>query len=104
MAEAVERTGALMFWKTRRVHRMMDKYFWEGFFSRLGDGPSRFLMEFSEGPQWWTDVADLAYEAGWTYADEVVSKLGTRRFGFPIDRKIPARVVAECYAAARLTG
>ena len=93
-----------MLGRKRKVHKLMDENFWDGFFDRLGDGlgPSRCFC-YAEGPQWWDDVADVAYAAGWTYADEVIGKRGTRRFGFAIDRKIPPRVVADCYAAARLT-
>jgi hypothetical protein len=89
--------------RRRAVHKLMDENYWDGFFCRLGDGlgPGR-CFEYTEGPTWWNDVAGVAYSAGWTYADDVIAKLGTRRFGSTVSRDIPARVVAGCYAAARL--
>lgn len=92
-----------MFAKRKRVEKMMRDEYWNGFFSRLGDGLGpRRCLEYTEGPRWRNAVADVAYEAGWEYANDVIAKLGTCKFGSTVDREIPPRVVADCYAAARL--
>lgn len=88
--------------RRRKVRKFVEEYYWDGFFSYLGDGWSARGMQFSELPKWCDDVADLAYKAGYEYAKESVAKVGTRKFGRSLDRTIPPRVWADAFGAARL--
>lgn len=93
--------------KTRRqVDRLVERHFWEGFFSYLNDGPASHGLEYTHAPRWWTRVACIAYQEGHAHAKQVVEKVGTRRIGYaPMKgtgiRAIPGRVYAECYGEAR---
>lgn len=85
-----------------RVDRLVKTEYWDGFFARLGQrsGPDRPL-EYYELPRWYNEVADIAYKAGWLFANETLES-APAKFGRTIDRTIPGAVYAEAYGAARL--
>jgi len=93
--------------KKRQVDRLVERHFWEGFFSYLVDGNSSYGLQYTQAPAWWTRVANIAHAEGYVHAKDVVSKIGTRRIGLaPMKgqgvRAIPGRVFAECYGEARV--
>lgn len=56
------------------------------------------MGKMAEGPRWWQDVLDIAYNAGQDYAADTLDRRD-RRPQFPVE-DVPANVLAECYAAA----
>ncbi len=86
--------------KKRRVHKLIEEYFWDGFWRRLDSDKSvrGRLSSYRDYPAWWDEIADIASKAGYDAAE---AKLAGGRIlsGRP---EIPARVYADAYGAAKL--
>jgi hypothetical protein len=84
------------------VDRLVKKEYWNGFFAALGHGmgpekPLRYEMVSA----WYNEVAEIAYKAGYLFGAGVLAA-PKKRYGSPVDRRIPGGVYAEAYGAARL--
>lgn len=93
--------------KKRRVHWLIEKGFWDGFWRRMsseqGWGGRGRVLSFTQAPGWWDEVTDIAAKAGWGAAEEVISNLSRQRPAFGHVPEIPASVYAEAYGAARIS-
>jgi hypothetical protein len=85
------------FSKRWRVRRWARKCWWDGFLAGVG-GQTHWIGSMYEGPRWWQDVRQLAYDAGVDHARDVIAKRDERTVS--PERDIPADVLATCYAAA----
>lgn len=97
-----------MFRKKRVLEKVVTDAYWDGFFQYLGNGLSGSLSFASDsGMTWANEARDIAYAAGWAYAEEVLrtreEKKGQRFGWFTVNRDVPGKVMAECYGAARIT-
>lgn len=90
--------------KRQRVNRVVNEWYWNGFFANLGIGIGpRKPLRFQGGPRWLNEVAGIAYEAGWHYCTEVLDRHNDKprhRLGSHVNRDIPGAVYADAYGAA----
>lgn len=88
--------------RKRKVESLLERHFWDGVWERVGYGNREPCASYEMAPDWYDEVADIAQRAGYDAMDELLSR-PKPRIGFCARPEIPARVYADCYAAARLT-
>jgi hypothetical protein len=88
-----------MIFRTRRIRRWVDEYYWEGFFARMGGGIGPESPLEIVGMTTMNEVRNIAYRAGWLFAESAIEVHSKRRFGTGLTRRIPAAVYAEAFAA-----
>lgn len=96
--------------RKRTVEYIVEDGYWEGFFACLCNGSPTAMLEYQSDSGWYqyNDCRRIAYKAGYEFCEQVLKeraeRLADNRLNwFTIDRKIPGRVMAEAYGAARLT-
>lgn len=94
--------------KKRRVHWLIERGFWDGFWRRMagprGIGGRGKVLSFIDAPGWWDDVTDIAAKAGWDAAEQMLARQEKDgRLSMGHRPEIPGSVYAEAYGAARIS-